>query len=343
MNPPKPLSQTIKFVLPKDQHLPSGGNVYNEKLIRSLRKLGQRIEIIDFDMYRQEVTQAGNAIYGVDSLFIEDMKVLQGVKKKVFSFFILHHLQSLYPPSRIDGTQYFEKHEKASLQFFDAFLLTSHFTKAYLEEKNISAPMRVVEPAADFLPSEVSTLTFPLQALMVANVVERKGILSFLESLSKVQRDGDDFVIRIIGRTDMETAYFEACQNQLKSAGLQNKIQFVGPLTHEETLRQYARHHLFISAAQMETYGMAIQEAKAYGLPLLLCEGGNSASHLTEGSGLLSPNIFKLAGNFIELCRNEALMRELWQSAQTEKNTFTVYTWDQAAADFLMLFQDFYT
>jgi glycosyltransferase involved in cell wall biosynthesis len=201
----------------------------------------------------------------------------------------------------------------------------------------------VVEPALSFSAQHTQACNFPLKALMVANVVERKGILAFLQALGQQTQKNDEFIVNIIGRTDMETAYYEACQDAVETSQLRGKVKFLGEMSHENALKQYAQHHLFISAAQMETFGMAIQEAKSYGLPLLLCKGGNAEQHLTKGAGMLSPNIFKLAGNFIELCRNEARMRELWQSAKAEINTQKVYTWDQAAADFLMLFKDFYT
>lgn len=344
MATPEPLPETLHFVLPDDRHLPSGGNVYNEKLIAALKRLGQSVEIIDFSSYREAILEDKAGIYGVDSLFVEDMKSLLDTKtQQAFSIFILHHLQSLYPPASVDAEQYYKMHEKEVLNFFQAFLLTSDFSKKYLQEKGIKAPLMVAEPALSLADQRTHALNFPLKALMVANVVERKGILALLEALSLQVKEEDEFRLDIIGRKDMEPAYYEACTSLVEASPLHRKVNFLGEMSHEDTLKQYAQHHLFISAAQMETFGMAIQEAKSYGLPLLLCKGGNAEQHLIKGGGMLCPNIFKLAGNFIELCRNEGLMRELWQSAKAEKNTQKVYTWDQAAADFLMLFKDFYT
>lgn len=345
MGVPELLPQKIHFVLPDDRHLPSGGNIYNEQLIEALRKLGQAVEIIDFAAYQEAILQDREGFYGVDSLFIEEMKTLLGYSpKKACSFFILHHLQSLHPPAGVDAGLFFEEHEREVLHFFQAFLLSSTYSKSYLQQKGITAPMMVVEPAASPGSSASSLpLAPPVRGLMVANVVERKGILPFLEALASQSDAEDDFMLNIIGRTEMEAEYYMACVQCVESSGLRGKVHFRGALKHTDTLKQYGQHHVFISAAYMETFGMAIQEAKAQGLPLLLCEGGNAESHLSTGGGMLCANIFELAGNFIELCRNDSLMQELWQSAKAERNTYNEYSWQQAAAHFLNLCKDFYT
>lgn len=343
MDVPQLLLPTIHFVLPDDRHLPSGGNIYNEQLIEALKSLGQSVEIIDFATYREAVLLNQEGIYGVDSLFVAAMKPLIGHQSdKVYSFFIMHHLQSLHPPAGIDADHFFEEHEKEVLAFFRAFLLSSAYSKTYLLQKGIKVPMMVVEPASTHAsPDAFLPLTHPIKGLMVANVVERKGILPFLKALSAQAAKHDDFELNIIGRTDMEPAYFDTCVQCIEASEIRDKVHFAGALAHAVTLKQYAQHHVFLSAAHMETFGMAIQEAKAQGLPLLLCEGGYVKNHLARGSGKLCTNISELAENFIKLCRNNSAILELWQSAKAEAKIYEAYTWKQAAAHFLNLFKDF--
>lgn len=343
MDAPQPLRQTIHFVLPDDRHMPSGGNIYNAQLIEALRSLGQAVKLIDFKAYRKAVLHDQKGVYGVDSLFVEEMKPLIGARPaKTFSFFIMHHLQSLHPPVGVDAALFFEEHEKEVLHFFQAFLLSSEYSKTYLLQKGISAPMMVIEPAST-LASSVSSLPPkpPVKGLMVANVVERKGILPFLEALSSQSEKEDAFALNIIGRKDMEPDYFDACVQCVETSDLKNKVHFIGALEHAATLKQYAQHHVFISAAHMETFGMAIQEAKVQGLPLLLYEGGYTAKHLQDGVGMLYPQISELAENFIKLSRNNLGILELWQSAKADAKIYEAYTWKQAAALFLNLFRDF--
>ncbi len=330
------LSSSIHFVLPDDRHLPSGGNIYNAHLIAALKSLGQVVEIIDFATYREAILLDKAGIYGVDSLFVEDMKALSNIRaEKAFSFFLLHHLPSLYPPAGVSADQLFEMHEKKVLDFFQAFLLSSDYSQEYLQSRGIGAPMVVVEPANTPTVSEFPVLPdSPLKGLMVANVVARKGILPFLEALASRTKAQDDFVLNIIGRQDMEPAYADACRQYVEAEVLKGKVHFKGSLSHQETLQQYAKHHVFLSAAYMETFGMAIQEAKARGLPLLLCGGGYTKKHLTSGAGMLCINISDLAGNFLKLGRNHSQLSELYQSARIG-TTHEAYTWKQAAAHFL--------
>ncbi|MFP4093180.1 MAG: glycosyltransferase family 4 protein [Cyclobacteriaceae bacterium] len=340
---PAPLAESLHFVLPADHELPSGGNIYNEKLISALQALGQEINKVTFEQYREALIRQDKGIYLVDSLFVEELRQLNtSLPAGMYSIFIMHHLQSLDPPQGISTHDYFEQHERKALEMFNAFLATSPFSAHYLAQQGLTQPKLVVEPALSISKSPVSFSHWPVQALMVANVVARKGILPFLEALSELADAADHFSLRIIGRTDMEKDYAQRCQQLAASPVLRDKIKLQGPLPYEKTLEQYARHNLFVSAARMETYGMALQEARSTGLPLLLLEGGYSRQHISQGAGRAFTSVFDLAKFFIELCRNPARFIKLGSEAQASVLKQPAYDWQQAAQLFLTQIRNFY-
>lgn len=334
---------TLTFVLPSDHHLPSGGNIYNEKLIETLRNTGHDTEVIDFAAYQSAIQQDLQGVYWVDSLFVKEMKRLLSLRpQKAKSFFIMHHLESLHPPSGATSDHIFYRDEQAALNFFNGFLVTSRFSKNYLRNRGFRQPVMIVEPATEqpvFLPPRASD---SIHALMVANVIERKGILDWLVCLSGIATSSDLFTLTIIGRTDMEPDYAQACEEKAASnTALKGKVYFTGNLPYQEVLKYYAQSNLFISAARMETFGMALQEAKVYRIPVLALKGGYVEHHInTEKNGYIFNSTAEMGNFFIDLVRRHAKFAALLE--QTLQEQPTVYTWQQAAALFFQQFNQFF-
>lgn len=334
---------TFTFVLPQDRYLPSGGNIYNEKLIGALQAAGHDTAVMDFAAYQAAIQQDLQGMYWVDSLFVKDMQSLLSLHpQKAKSFFILHHLESLHPPVGATAEQIFHRDEQAVLSFFDGFLVTSRFSEAYLRSRGFRQPIMTVEPAVEqpvFAPSPVRGT---ISALMVANIVERKGILDWLHYLSEMAVPSDLFTLTIVGRTDMEPAYALACKEKVVlNPVLKEKVSFTGSLPHHEVLRYYAQANLFISAARMETFGMALQEAKAYRIPILALEGGHVKHHINNGkNGYIFNSTAKMAIFFIDLVRRHKKFAALLE--QTLREQPMMYTWQQAAALFFQQFNQFF-
>ena len=92
----------------------------------------------------------------------------------------------------------------------------------------------------------------------------------------------------------------------------QQQLHFPGSLSREELVRKYREAALYLSSSEMETFGMALQEARAFGLPILALEGGYVSRHISVGeNGYLFKNIPGLA---------EGLTRTLGRSKGFRKN-----------------------
>lgn len=331
---------TFTFVLPSDRHLPSGGNIYNEKLIEALQEAGHDTEIIDFAAYEAAIQQDLQGVYWVDSLFVKEMQSLLSLHpQKAKSFFILHHLESLHPPSGQTAERIFDRGEKAVLNFFNGFLVTSRFSENYLRSRGFRQPIMVVEPAVEQPVFSPSPAKDTIHALMVANIVERKGILDWLTCLGEITTASDPFTLTIVGRTDMAPGYALACKEQVASnAALREKVLFTGNLLHHEVLQYYAQSNLFISAARMETFGMALQEAKVYQMPILALKGGYVENHVKNG--YIFNSTAKMANFFIDLVRRHTKFAALLEQALREQPM--MYTWQQAAALFFQQYNQFF-
>jgi glycosyltransferase involved in cell wall biosynthesis len=265
----KPEERTFAFLIPDTKAFVSGGNLYNRYLIDALRE--QRHSV--YESAQPEHLPEGIPLLA-DTLLAPSLP--QHLAQR--SGLIVHHLQSLHPPVGWRGEDWFREKEWPWLQHFSWYLATSPYTAAYLRRLGISQPVAVIEPALKRLPELQVKSAHPVQALMAANLVERKGILPLLNAWAAGPPKG--VVLRLAGSRDMEPAYAKECLSVLEQ--LEN-VDYLGTLTQEALFAEYARSNLLISAAYMETYGMALQEAAAAGLPILAYDGGNTPYHVEEG------------------------------------------------------------
>jgi glycosyltransferase involved in cell wall biosynthesis len=106
-------------------------------------------------------------------------------------------------------------------------------------------------------------------ALFLSRVHPQKGVSRLLRSWSAVRPKG--WVLRLVGPSDVR--YRELVLSEIKGLGLQNTVRLEGPLWGEAKARAYSGAELFILPSESESFGMAIGEAMAAGLPVIATRG----------------------------------------------------------------------
>ncbi len=141
--------------------------------------------------------------------------------------------------------------------------------------------------------------------------------------------------LAIVGSLEVDPAYAAACQAIAADKG----VRFLGPLGHSEMLAEMQASDFFISPSRMESFGLALAEARAMGLPIVARFAGNSAAHVDPAAGgrivetdtALAAECVKLAGDRAELERRQ-------KAAASHRPALR--TWADAARDFLAAFTD---
>jgi glycosyltransferase involved in cell wall biosynthesis len=226
--------------------------------------------------------------------------------------------------------------ERRALALFDFWVATSDFTKRLLVERGFPADrVLAVRPglALGFAqPSERDDLP-RLSAIVVGNLIPRKGAWEFLSALAARVKPDDCFALSFVGRADADLEYAVRCRAVLvSSAELAERVTFRGPVPHAEMPRIYASASLVVSASKMETFGIALQEARAHGAPILALDCGNAAEHVVVGmNGILAVSFDELAAQFLELSREPAKLSALSAGA---RSTGDGESWDAVAARF---------
>jgi len=332
------------FVVPGSHEAPSGGNIYNLCLVDSLKKKGVNVESETPARAAVSRHPEEKRTYWVDTLCIGYIDELLSIKEKYEDvFLIIHHLQSLEPGlSREERIRECAKEKKV----FDAvsgFLVTSPFTREVLRQRGVSAkPVFVVPPAPSIFPSSKKKAIREFSGLMVANLIPRKGILEFLEAMGRRVTRKDDFRIRIAGRFDIDLEYSRRCLDAVqRNPILSASVIFSGPLPLNRMKREYENANVFISASKMETYGMALQEAREFGLPILTLEAGYAGVHVDPGrNGWLCKSIGELSDACLSFIREPERLCRLREKIRIPSGR-TRYSWDDAADRFIDQYREY--
>lgn len=316
------------FVVPPTDAFYSGGNLYNAALLDALVDEGHPSVVYQPKELSGQKFE-GNTFLFWDTLFLDQLEYLHPENN---NWLIVHHLESLYPPKGYTAEAIYKEHESPLLSKFDGFIVSSVFTAQYLQQRGLdNKKIVVVEPALDNKPPVFERSFDNLNALIVANLQERKGIEPFLQAL-KERKIPEGLTIKIVGGDQFETEYAQRCKNLIEGSPRLNKcVHYIGTVAPQKVWEFYALANLFISTAYMETYGMAIQEAAASGLPLLVMNGGNAANHVKgDANGRVCNSMGELADQLCLIAGNPGLHKKMALKAERLASR-NEYSWSVAA------------
>ncbi len=188
-----------------------------------------------------------------------------------------------------------------------------------LVEPGVSEAVRVDDPGED-----------AVTALLVGTVTARKGVLELIEGL-RCSPPAQDWRLEVLGDNEADPAYAQACE----AAAIGLPVTFLGARPPEQALEIIARAHVLVSASRIESYGMAIAEAQACGVPVLARRGGHVAQLVQRvPSGEVVDDVAALVAALHRYIEDRGRLAELREISRAHRPT---RTWDDAAAEFRAL------
>lgn len=174
-------------------------------------------------------------------------------------------------------------------------------------------------PDADALQREISSLRQSGRVgvdnrgpvlLYVGSLSERKGVELLLDAFRHVHADLPEARLQFVGEGPLR----ESLAHKIESWGLGPAVEMAGFVPHGELPLWYARASAFVLPTLEDTYGVALAEAAACGLPLIATPfAGAAGAVLQEGRNgiLVDPREPSLAGREIArlLSDKQALTR----------------------------------
>jgi glycosyltransferase involved in cell wall biosynthesis len=249
---------------------------------------------------------------------------------------LLHYLPTLLHNPDPHTLAELSPREQHALAVADMIVTPSATLRALVSRLRPALPVVAIEPG---VTCSADAVTREHTCAMVCNVTENKGVLPLLRALAEHATPGDAFALRIAGRLDLEPEYAARCRALVaEHAWLSAHVHLLSGLAPAAVLIELARAGVFASASRMESYGMALAEARASGTPIVARAGGHVAQHVrAEHGGELVANEAELAQALLrlmrapdELARRQRLaaanrLRRDWRDAARELEAFTAH------------------
>ncbi|MFE1840056.1 glycosyltransferase family 4 protein [Streptomyces sviceus] len=289
--------RTVHFVMPggvDDPTAPSGGNAYDRRVCLDLPGFGWQVErhAVAGSWPRPGAparTELARTLRDLpdDTVVLIDGLVACGVPEIIvpeaerLSIAVLVHLPlgdetGLEPGLALE----LDAKEREVLRAVPAVIATSDWAVRRLVSHHGLAPERVhvATPGADIAPLASGTDGVS-RLLCVAAVTPRKGQHRLIEALAGAQDLPWSCVC--VGGITQDPEYVAHLRMLIKRYGLQDRLHLAGPKAGAELDASYAAADLMVLTSYAETYGMAVTEALARGIPVLATDVGG----VTEAVG----------------------------------------------------------
>jgi glycosyltransferase involved in cell wall biosynthesis len=297
------LNKNIIFAYPGDITTPTGGYIYDAKIIAGLRDGGVKITALSLGEgfpypspdARQHATQiladaAPNTTFIVDGLALgilpEAAKIIAERGRLIA---LVHHPLALETGVSEQDAATFKTSETLALSFAHQIIVTSPTTAKILhthynvDENRLYVALPGVEPAIFSQGSKGKTT----QLLSVAAISQRKGFDVLIAALGSLK--SLDWHLTIAGDLTRSPDVAAKLIQQVQDAGLNQRITFLGSLPQAQITSLYASSDIFVLASRYEGYGMAYAEGLAHGLPIIGTTGGAIPDVVPQNAGILVP------------------------------------------------------
>jgi glycosyltransferase involved in cell wall biosynthesis len=335
------------FAVPGDLATPTGGYRYDRRVIEELRALGCRIDVLDlgstFPCPSVAERSAALAILSqvprgrpivIDGLAFGVLPEAGALRHRTPLVALVH--QPLALDAGIDAAQAktFRKTERIALAAASQVVVTSETTaRIVTADYNVGAErIHVVRPGNDPVPQASGSQDGIVRLISVGSVVPGKGydvLISALASLIDLP-----WRLTIAGDLTRDVATAAQLDAAIQNYGLKSRVAVLGAVNSESLSEFYLAADIFVLASRFESYGMALTEALAHGLPVVSTKAGAIPYTVPANSSLLVPpdDTMALADALRRLIVNEAGRHRLARNARAAGRLLP--TWADAARRF---------
>jgi glycosyltransferase involved in cell wall biosynthesis len=294
----------VTFAVPGDLSTPTGGYVYDRRIIAELPLIGWSVHVLDLgDGFpqpaaptRAEARRRLAAVPRAQPIVIdglafgvlaEEARALRLAHPLVA---LVHHPLALESGLTIDDAAAFQAGERAALACARHVIATSPATARLLrEDYGVSAGrLSVAPPGTDrFVSAPRKGGDGAVSLLAVGAVVPRKGYDVLLAALATLK--DRSWRLTIAGDRTRSPETSRRLDDDVARFGLGDVVTFAGAVAPERLAALYASADLFVLPSRFEGYGMALTEAIAHGVPVVATKTGAISDTVPAGAGVLVP------------------------------------------------------
>jgi glycosyltransferase involved in cell wall biosynthesis len=335
---------TIALVAPGPLDARTGGYIYNRRITEGLRPQGWVVNTIQLDASFPCPTAAAlqhaaraiadlphETITLVDSLALGAMPEVITREAPRLTIVALVH-QPLVAATGFDPDTHarLEDGERRALRATALVVVTGRAALPFIARYGIPRDqIVVVEPGTD-RPDVRGPLrrSDSIELLCVGTVNQGKGHETLLEALASLR----DLPWRLTcaGSLTRDSVTAQRVRETVARLRLEDRVSLLGELDDHALEACYGRMDVFVLATQQETYGMAVAEAIAHGLPVVATMTGAIPELVGNDAGLLVPvgDMEALAESLARVLSDTDFRVRLAEGARLRRNRLP--TWDGA-------------
>lgn len=207
----------------------------------------------------------------------------------------------------------------------DRFIVNSHFLKNELTRLGIKQNrITVIPPVGQELPTpdNVQRNKGSWQIICPCNIYHKKGQEILIKALALM---GDKQVsVKLVGLVK-DQGYYQQLVKLVEQNGLSEQVNFCGFKEGVSLAQEYAKANILVFPSLFEPYGMVVQEAMRFGLPIIASDTGGIPEQVRDGiEALLVPpgDAQALAQAIRKIIDNPNLRETLIKNAQEKLKTF---------------------
>ena len=284
---------TVRFIHPPLEGTVTGGNRYNQGLIRTARRLDIPLDSIEWSGFSDLPAllapfDSRQDLLLWDSLFLSQLADVTDVGVWPRQAMLVHYLPEANPvlaePERRQWRQRF--HRVAERMRF--LLVTGASMAELLRQRIPGCAVFLREPVVDPIFRQwrwhrrAEGHSGPLRLITVANLLPGKRQLDLLEWLACID---SDWQWHLAGEVALDPDYADQLRRRIRELGLSDRVVWHGSLSPKQLAGLMSAMDLFVSYSAFESYGMALAEAAAMGLPILTTDVGETVRLLDGYAG----------------------------------------------------------
>lgn len=335
----------VTVVVPGSLTLRTGGSIYDRRIVHSLTARGWQVTVIELDAPAHPLAPPldtssprfaaipDGSVVLIDGLVFGTMPELVEREAWRLRFVPIIHMPLSATPGLARGeAAWLSSLERRALKCAKHVVITGQRARAQVQALTGSDSSLItrIPPGTDHVIGEETATTdrTAVHLLCVANLTVGKGHDILLRVLARLPEA--DWMLMCAGSDTRDPDTAARLRVLAVELGIAARVAWRGESDDASLEALYAAADLFVLPTRAETYGMAVAEAIAHGVPVVSTRTGEIASIVGEGGLLVDPgDEAGFAGVLARAISDAAFRHTLRQHAREAAQRLP--TWDDAA------------
>jgi len=201
-------------------------------------------------------------------------------------------------------------------------LTPSYFLQKHFEQNGFHV---------DYLPNPINLVNFPFEHKIRKQSLKILWVRAFdsiynpelaIQILNELKKVYPEATLTMIGP---DKGLLPKCNQMISELGLSNSIHILGPIQNDELYHYYQNHDIYINTTSYESFGLALMEAAACGIPIVSTNVGEIPFIWEHKKSMMivplfDPVLFVQA--ILELDSNETLKNDIIQNARSNAEKY---------------------